>query len=135
MPMPAAVTHLNKWVVNPVLVRLAGFGPFVEIEHIGRTSGRTYRTPIMAFRDGDTVTIALTYGSEVDWLRNVRAAGGARMHLGRGLITLGPPATLPTEVGLSRMPVGPRQLLPVLGCRDFVELPVVDERPWRLRPA
>ena len=38
----------------------------------------------MAFRDGPTVTIALTYGPDVDWLRNVRAAGGARMHVGSG---------------------------------------------------
>lgn len=135
MPMPAAVTRFNKRVVNPLLVRLAGIGPFVEVEHVGRKSGRTFRTPIMAFRDGETVTIALTYGPDVDWLRNIRAAGGCRMHLGPSLLTLGRPVTLPTEVGLRRMPLGPRQLLPLLGCRDFVELPVVDERPWRLRPA
>lgn len=43
------------------------------------TSGRTYRTPIMAFRsaDGRRMTFALTYGSSTDWLKNVLAAGEA----------------------------------------------------------
>ncbi len=45
----------------------------------------------------------------------------------------GRPTTLDLsqQQGLSRMPTGPRPLLPVLGCHDFVELPVLDERPWR----
>lgn len=131
MPLPAVVPRVNKLVVNPVLRHLAGHGPFVEVEHIGRRSGVAYRTPLMAFRDGSTVTIALTYGPHVDWLRNVRAASGARMHLGRQLLTLGAPVDLSEHDGLRRMPAGPRQLLPVLGCHDFVELPVLAERPWR----
>lgn len=131
MPLPAVVPRVNKHVVNPVLRHLAGHGPFVEVEHIGRRSGTAYRTPLMAFRSGSAVTIALTYGPHVDWLRNVRAAGGCRMHLGRQLLTLGAPVDLSEQDGLSRMPAGPRQLLPVLGCHDFVELPVRAERPWR----
>jgi len=85
----------------------------------------------MAVRDGPTVTIALTYGPDVDWLRNVRAAGGARMHVGSRLVTLGAPETLIEQDGLSRMPSPVRQMLPVLGCHDFVSLPVLSERPWR----
>lgn len=134
MPLPAAVPHVNKRVVNPVLRHLAGHGPFVELEHIGRRSGAAYRTPLMAFRNGSTVTIALTYGPDVDWLRNVRAASGGRMHLGPQLLTLGAPVDLGEQEGLRRMPAGPRQLLPVLGCRDFVELPVLAERPWKGAP-
>jgi hypothetical protein len=88
----------------------------------------------MAFRAGDTVTIALTYGPDVEWLRNVRAAGGGRMHIGRSLVTLGPARTLTEAEGLRRMPVPVRQMLPVLGCRDFVDLPVLGERPWRGTP-
>ncbi|GGM86972.1 hypothetical protein GCM10009721_09800 [Terrabacter tumescens] len=80
MPMPRAVARLNKKYVNKVLVHLAGHGWFVELEHVGRRSGRTYRVPIMAFDRGDAVTVALTYGSGVDWLANLRSAGGGRMH-------------------------------------------------------
>ncbi|MEO8828073.1 nitroreductase family deazaflavin-dependent oxidoreductase [Lapillicoccus sp.] len=132
MPVPTAVTGFNKRVLNPVLRRLAGHGWFVEIEHVGRKSGRTFRTPIMAFRSsaGDAVTIALTYGPDVDWLRNIRAAGGCRMHLGPNLLTLGAPVSLTEAEGLRRMPSPPRQMLPIMGCHDFVELPVLDEQPW-----
>ena len=131
MALPRAVGRFNKVVTNRLLVHLAGHGPFVELEHVGRRSGRTFRTPLMAFRDGPTVTIALTYGPDVDWLRNVRAAVGARMHVGSRLVTLGAPATLTEQDGLRRMPSPVRQMLPVLGCHDFVALPVLSERPWR----
>ncbi|MEP6649157.1 MAG: nitroreductase family deazaflavin-dependent oxidoreductase [Lapillicoccus sp.] len=130
MPVPHAVRRLNKRVTSPVLRGLAGHGWFVELEHLGRRSGTTFRTPLMAFRDSETVTIALTYGADVDWLRNVRAAGGGRMHVGQQLVTLGRPETLTEAEGLSRMPTPVRQMLPVLGCRDFVALPVLTERPW-----
>jgi deazaflavin-dependent oxidoreductase (nitroreductase family) len=134
MPIPRFLRPINKALLNPTLRPLAGFGPFVEIEHVGHRSGLVRHTTLMAFRDGDVVTIALTYGSDVDWLRNVRAAGGCRMHVGRRLVVLGPPRTVAPEVGLARMPIGPRQLLPIMGVRDFVELRVLSEsrfRGWR----
>ncbi|HEY7989222.1 MAG TPA: hypothetical protein VIE19_08390 [Lapillicoccus sp.] len=62
MAVPHALRRINKRVTNPLLRGLAGHGWFVELEHVGRRSGRTFRTPLMAFRDGPTVTIALTYG-------------------------------------------------------------------------
>ncbi|MGN6753965.1 MAG: nitroreductase family deazaflavin-dependent oxidoreductase [Intrasporangium sp.] len=131
MPIPTIVTRFNKLVLNRGTRRLAGLGPFVEIEHVGRRTGRVFRTVIFAFRRADHVTIALTYGPDVDWLKNVRAAGRCRMHLGSRLLTLGPPKPLRPEEGLARMPHGPRELLPVLGVRDFVELPVRADEPFR----
>jgi hypothetical protein len=75
------------------------------------------------------VTVALTYGPGVQWLKNIRAAGGARMRLGRALLELGPPRVLGTEQGIARMPQPIRFVLGRTGfCRDFVELPVVGER-------
>jgi deazaflavin-dependent oxidoreductase (nitroreductase family) len=135
MPPPRAVRRFNKRVTNRVLRHLAGHGWFVELEHVGRRSGTTFRTPLMAFREGSTVTVALTYGPDVDWLRNVRAAGGARMHIKGSLVTLGPARTLTEAEGLRRMPVPIRRVLPVLGCHDFVDLPVLAERAWRSAPA
>lgn len=128
MPLPRAITGVNRDVLNPLLAHLSGLGPFAEVEHVGRRSGRTYRNPIMAFRTGDTVTIALTYGPEVDWLKNVRAAGGGYLHVGAAMLTLGPPARLDPDEGMRRMPGVVRATLPLIGCRDFVELPVLRER-------
>ena len=129
MPLPAAVARFNKVVTNRATHHLVGHGSFAELEHLGRRSGRTYRIPINAFRHGDVVTVALTYGPRTDWLRNVRTAGGARMRLRGELLTLGPPRELPTAVGMARMPAPARFVLPLIGVDEFVELPVLDAVP------
>ncbi len=80
MPLSQRVARFNRRVTNhitrPFADRLPGFGIVI---HIGRTSGRTYRTPINVFRDGNDYIIALTYGAETDWVRNVQAAGGCQL--------------------------------------------------------
>ena len=81
----------------------------------------------MAFRDDGIVTIALTYGPDVDWLKNVRSSGDARMHIGRSLLSLGAPLVVSTDLGLKRMPVAPRFVLPIIGGDHFVELPIINE--------
>lgn len=129
MPIPRAVTTFNKRVLNPVLIKFAGKGWFAEVEHVGRKSGRVYHNPILAFTDDDVVTVALTYGPKVDWLANLKAARGGHMVLGGHRLTLGPPKRISTDDGLARMPKGPKQLLPVLGCRDFVEFPILRSEP------
>ena len=58
MPIPRAVTQLNKKYLNRALVHLAGHGWFVELEHVGRRSGRTFWVPIMAFDRGDAEYLA-----------------------------------------------------------------------------
>jgi deazaflavin-dependent oxidoreductase (nitroreductase family) len=80
MPFPPAVARFNKHVTNRILGPIVRFLPgFGTIVHRGRTSGRTYRTPIMAFRspDGRRLVFALTYGSHTEWLKNVLASGEA----------------------------------------------------------
>ena len=62
--------------VNPVTQRFAGKLPtFGILTHQGRKSGRTYQTPINVFRRGDAYFFFLTYGSDVQWVKNVLAAG------------------------------------------------------------
>src|SRR5947209_1601476 len=77
MPLSRAVARFNRRATNRVLGRVAGWMPgFGIVTHIGRRSAKTYQTPINLFRDGDVYRIALTYGAESDWVRNVLAAGG-----------------------------------------------------------
>jgi deazaflavin-dependent oxidoreductase (nitroreductase family) len=47
------------------------------IRHIGRRSGRTYETPVVAVEHDDTFLIALPYGGRTDWMKNVLASGTA----------------------------------------------------------
>lgn len=63
-------------IVNPVTRRFAGWLPWFGIlTYRGRKSGREYRTPMNVFRRGDSYVFALTYGSDVDWVKNVMTAG------------------------------------------------------------
>src|SRR5215218_6696968 len=63
-------------LINPRTRLVAGRLPgFALITHIGRRSGRTYRTPINVFRRDDHYYFPLSYGSDVDWLKNILAAG------------------------------------------------------------
>ena len=71
-------------MLNPLIVKLAGrrhFRMAAQIRHVGRRSGRTYTTPVSARRSGDMIVIALTFGSQSDWSRNVRSAGGGTVRI------------------------------------------------------
>jgi deazaflavin-dependent oxidoreductase (nitroreductase family) len=78
-----AIGPMTK-MLNPVIRKLAGrphFRMAALIRHVGRRSGRRYETPAGARLTGDTFVIPLTFGSQSDWCRNVRAAGGCSIRL------------------------------------------------------
>lgn len=128
----AVVPPYVQRFANPVLIRLAGHGWFADLEHVGRRTGTVRHTPLFAFRDGDLVTVALTYGPEVQWLKNVRAAGRCRMHLRGTLLELGAPRMLRADEGVPRLSRPIRFVFERTGfVEDLVELPVLRERPVR----
>lgn len=69
--------RLVKNTVNRVAIPIArsGHGPLALIRHVGRRTGRTYETPLVLARIPDGFVAELTYGADVDWYRNVTAAG------------------------------------------------------------
>lgn len=70
----------DRRVASPIRRGWAGFVPtFGILEHVGRRSGKTYRTPLTVFPTGDGVAIMLTNGPDRDWLKNITAADGGRM--------------------------------------------------------
>ncbi len=84
MQLPQWLARFNRHVTNPIQRMWAGWAPTMGIlEHVGRRSGKSYRTPLTVFSasiDGqDAVAVLLTYGPDRDWLKNVTAAGGATM--------------------------------------------------------
>ncbi|CLP68180.1 deazaflavin-dependent nitroreductase [Mycobacterium tuberculosis] len=84
MQLPQWLARFNRYVTNPIQRLWAGWLPaFAILEHVGRRSGKPYRTPLNVFSadvDGRAgVAILLTYGPNRDWLKNITAAGGGRM--------------------------------------------------------
>jgi deazaflavin-dependent oxidoreductase (nitroreductase family) len=84
MQLPQRLARFNRHVTNPIQRMWAGWAPsFGILEHVGRRSGKQYRTPLNVFDaevDGKPgVAILLSYGPDRDWLKNLNAAGGGRM--------------------------------------------------------
>jgi deazaflavin-dependent oxidoreductase (nitroreductase family) len=78
MPLPRALAKANKVGLNRLTRHIAPYLPgFGVVEHRGRKSGRSYRTPVNVFRTDDGFAVALTYGRDAEWVRNVTAAGNA----------------------------------------------------------
>lgn len=114
MQIPRAVARANRYVTNPIQGLWAGRAPgYAIVEHTGRKSGKSYRTPVSAFHTSDGLAIAVGYGTESDWIKNLQAAGGGTV----------------VHRGTSRAVVNPRivdraQAAPLVKSRVFKRLPV-----------
>ncbi len=113
-----------KHTLNPLTRRLAtvGFGPFALVRHVGRRSGKPYETPIIAARVVDGFVIELTYGPNVDWYKNVRAAGGCTLVWRGRPYVIDRLEPLDTAAGLAAYPQPQRTLLRLLGRQHFEKL-------------
>lgn len=98
MKLSRRVARFNKVVNNRIQGVYAWLvPPWAVILHRGRRSGRSYRTPVLAFRQEQALVVALLYGEDSDWLRNLRAARGGRVvRMGR-TFELGEPRVLDTS--------------------------------------
>ncbi len=75
------IRRMNRAFWNPRAMETAGTpGAYASIvRHVGRTTGRAYETPVGAVATDDGFVIALPYGSQADWLKNVLASGSAEI--------------------------------------------------------
>ena len=123
VPLPRWLARLNRRVTNPVLRPLAARLPaFGVVVHRGHVSGRLYRTPVTTFPSEGGFLIALTYGRDVDWVRNVLAADGCRLiHRGRP-VDLVDPRILPLQRHAGDIPAWIRGILRLLRVNEVLRL-------------
>jgi deazaflavin-dependent oxidoreductase (nitroreductase family) len=128
MPAPRWVARANKAGLNRVTKFIAPWAPgWAVVVHRGRKSGKTFRTPLWAFRRGDGYVIALTYGSTADWVRNVLAAGGCELRTRRRRYQVGNPRVYRDE-NATDMPAFIRFMLRrVIKAPEFLSVDVVRE--------
>jgi deazaflavin-dependent oxidoreductase (nitroreductase family) len=115
--------RVNRVVTNPVLGVLAWLvPPLAVVHHVGRKSGRAYRTPVVAFRSPEGFVIPMTYGHDVDWARNVVRAHGCELErLGRR-VTLRNPRIVNLEAAEHRLPPALRSFFRMADFPGFVLL-------------
>jgi deazaflavin-dependent oxidoreductase (nitroreductase family) len=111
-----------KHTLNRLTSRIARgpSGPFALVLHVGRTSGREYETPIIVRPIDGGFMIELTYGPNVDWYRNVLAAGGCRILLHGVLTRITRIEPTDAATGIAAFSTVQRGILRLLGRTHFV---------------
>jgi deazaflavin-dependent oxidoreductase (nitroreductase family) len=75
--------------VNPLTRHVASRLPaFGVLTHRGRKTGRSYQTPLNVFRRGQEYYFFLTYGSDVQWVKNVLVSGSCSLETRGRLVSL-----------------------------------------------
>jgi deazaflavin-dependent oxidoreductase (nitroreductase family) len=122
MPLPKTLARFNRVVTNPIVRQVAGHLPGLAIvTHVGRRSGRTYRTPVNIFHPDDRYVFALTYGADSQWVRNVLAAGGCEVQTRGRWIRLVEPQVV-HDPGRALVPPAVRPILGAVNVDDFMVL-------------
>ena len=107
------VAAFNLAVTNRITSRFAArLGGFGILTHVGRKSGRVYRTPVNVFRAPEGFLIAL---------KNVMAAGGCQRET-RGLQHQLSSPTIVHDPTRRRFPLFVRIVLGIIGANDFMQL-------------
>ena len=97
---------------------LPGFG---ILTHVGRKSGKVYRTPVNVFRAPTGFIIALTYSSQSEWVKNVLTAGGCELKTRGKKYQLSAPK-VGRDSTRRRFPIPVRLTLTLVGADEYIEL-------------
>ena len=121
-----SLARFNLAVTNRITSRFAGWLPgFGIITHVGRKSGKAYHTPVNVFRAPKGFAVALTYGRESEWVRNVLAAGGCERQTGGRRYHLSDP-TIAHDPSRRQFPLPVRVVLGIVGANDLMQLSIAE---------
>ena len=118
------LAKINIAFTNRISGLFAGWLPgFGILTHVGRKSGKVYRTPVNVFRTSNGFIISLTYSSQSEWVKNVLAAGGCELKTRGKKYQLSSPNVVhdPTR---RRFPIPVRFVLRIVGADEYMELSI-----------
>lgn len=110
-------------VVEPVASHFAGtrwFPLWAILRHTGRTSGRTYATPVVGLRTPDGFLIPLPFGDATQWARNLFAAGGGALRFAGREYCIAEPRIVEHEEATAHLGRVLAALTAWLGLRQYV---------------
>ncbi len=126
-PVVSRVSHFNRSVGNPRTMLSAGKpGAYASvIQHVGRSSGSSYETPIVPFATDDGFVVPLPYGSEADWVRNVLQAGSAVI-INEGMTyEVGAPELVTSDLAMGDVPSKNQWSLRLYNVDEFLRVRTV----------
>ena len=112
-------------IFNPVVNLLAGtrlLPLYGVIQHRGRRSGNTFRTPVVVRPAPDGFVVPMPWGEGTDWFRNVRAASGCVIRWkGRDYVMVDP-EVLDTQAAQASFPPAMRAGMARFGIKQALRL-------------
>ncbi|WKG11071.1 nitroreductase family deazaflavin-dependent oxidoreductase [Nocardia sp. PE-7] len=123
MPMPIWWGKINKRVFNP---RAVAGGKWPVLTHTGRTSGKTYRTPLDAHPVDGGYLFVLVYGSTSDWVRNILATGTAQLRKDGREIALTAPRVVGRDEAFQALPPEIPRPPKLLRISEFLRMDLAD---------
>jgi deazaflavin-dependent oxidoreductase (nitroreductase family) len=123
-PVIGAVRRMNRSLTNPRVMRTAGSvgSQTSVIHHTGRSSGRTYQTPVDVITTADGFLIALPYSTRADWVRNVLAAGSATIVSEGQSVDVSEPIIAATAEVAGQLPARTLRTLSIFGVTECLHL-------------
>ena len=119
------LAKINTAFTNRITGLLAGWLPgFGILTHVGRKSGKVFRTPVNVFRAANGFVIALTYSSQSEWVKNVLAAGGCELKTVGKNYHLSVPKVV-RDPSRRRFPIPVRFVLRIVGADEYMELSIL----------
>jgi deazaflavin-dependent oxidoreductase (nitroreductase family) len=121
-PPLAVIRPFTTRVVNPFTRLFVAWLPwFGVLRYRGRRSGKAYRIPMNVFPHGERYVFALTYGSQVQWVKNVLAAGEAEVEKRGRRTHLAHPRVF-VDRRQSQVPLPIRLILRLMRVQEFLEM-------------
>jgi len=134
------VAWINRRVLNPIVLRIAGPLAVSVVQHVGRRTGRTYHTPVFAEPTNEGFIVGLIYGADTDWCRNVLAARGAVVVYRHHELRLVSPRVIDAAAARGVLPLGMWLIHRMLGTTGFLTLrhprdETAEATPHRVAPS
>ena len=108
---------------GPIAKRMAGtrvFPLWGIVRHTGRTSGKSYATPVVVRPTPDGFLIPLPFGDATQWARNLFAAGGGSIRFAGREHQIDEPRIIDLETAAAHLPPPIRFASRRLGLRQWV---------------
>ena len=123
-PVLNAVRRFNRSVSNPRAMETAGQpGAYAAvIQHVGRTTGNAYETPVGPFESDQGFVIPLPYGTTADWLKNVQHAGAATIIFEGSSYDVDQPELIVGEEAMAVIPPKYQRSLRWFDVNDFLRV-------------
>jgi len=118
----APIRTLSRWFggIGNLFAGTRIFPLWAIVRHTGRTSGKAYATPVVAFHTSDGFIIPLPFGDATQWAKNLFAAGGGSVRFAGKEYAVTEPEIVEREAIADHFPRLVRFVARRIGLRQFV---------------